>query len=116
MQMISMPNGIEVHSVNDHDHVVHVAGDDDDNADDDASQCCPNKIVKCPTTHTHTGKNCLATVRCRRPSCFTVLLTIKLLLCILKLMHKVHAPGETHTHTHSRHIWQQGHRPQVVLG
>lgn len=54
MQMISMPNGIEVHSVNDHDHVVHVAGDDDDNADDDASQCCPNKIVKCPTTHNHT--------------------------------------------------------------
>lgn len=54
MQMISMPNGIEVHSVNDHDHVVHVAGDDDDNADDDASPCCPNKIVKCPTTHTHT--------------------------------------------------------------
>lgn len=42
--------------------------------------------------------HCLPTVRCR-PSCFTVLLTIKLLLCILKLMHKVHAPGETHTDT-----------------
>lgn len=95
-------DGIEVQLANDDED-----DDDDDNNvdghDDDASQLLdPNKIVKCPSAHNyHTicSWHCLATVRCR-PSCFTVLLTIKLLLCILKLMHKVHAPGETHTHTH----------------
>lgn len=92
-----MANGIEVHFANDRD--VH-----GDNAalavphDDDASEPVLhdfNRIVKCPSVRPTTHSPPTA-VRCR-PSCYTVLLTIKLLLCILKLMHKVHAPGETHT-------------------